>query len=241
MQRNLFHYDVLDSTMKEFERLSGIEINSHKIISADRQSQGLGRGTNQWDSSLGGLWFTFDLAYSDLVDSFALYVGVCLHRSLLNMFEGLKPQLRIKWPNDLYFEDRKLAGILCKHSSESGYVIGIGINTNNTIENPSLAVNTASLAQIIGAPVSNTELMKLFIMIVEENLSQIKTPSLYLDYCNSNLYGLGRMATVSMFENQSRGIIRGLDETGAVLLETADGQTIAFNAGGLAVDPKVKL
>ncbi|HOH47494.1 MAG TPA: biotin--[acetyl-CoA-carboxylase] ligase [Candidatus Cloacimonadota bacterium] len=240
MRRNLFHYDVLDSTMKEYERLCGIEISSAKIVRADRQSQGLGRGANQWDSSLGGLWFTFDLFYPELVDSFALYVGVCLHRSLLSLFDGMKPHLRIKWPNDLFYDDRKLAGILCKHSVETGYVIGIGINTNNTIENPDLVQNTASLTQIIGSPVSNNELMHIFMLSIVENLSQIKNPSLYLDYCNDNLYGMGRYATVNMFENKSRGIIRGLDNSGAVLLETSDGQIKAFNAGGLAVDPSIK-
>lgn len=238
MQRNLFHYDVLDSTMKEFERLSGIECNCYKLVRADRQSQGLGRGTNQWYSSLGGLWFTFDLAYPELVDSFALYIGTCLHRSLVRLFDGLKPKLKIKWPNDLFYDDRKLAGILCKHSEESGYVIGIGINTNNTIDDSTLAANTASLGQIIGAPVSNDELMQIFIKDIEENISMVRYPQSYLEYCNEHLYGLGRRATVSMFENKNSGIIRGLDDTGAVLLETADGLIQGYNAGGLAVEPR---
>lgn len=61
-----------------------------------------------------------------------------------------KQGLRIKWPNDIYFEGRKLAGILCEriHGERESIIIGIGVNVNAREFPPEIAATATSLAQV---------------------------------------------------------------------------------------------
>lgn len=223
--------------MKEYERLHQANPEALWTIRADRQSQGFGRGLNQWHSSLGGLWFSFDMVETRMLESFALYVGACVHKVLLKHFPVLEDKLLIKWPNDIYYGDRKLAGILTRYStSESRYIIGIGINTNNRLEEQSLEQTAAILGDILEDSVSNSFLMAFIIDQIQTDSVVLDNPCSYLDYCDNNLYGKGRQAAVTGETNTHRGKIVGLDPFGAIILEDEAGKQTVHRFGSLLVE-----
>ena len=108
-------------------------------IRADYQTAGRGQTGNSWESEEGkNLLFSALLRYNDLraADQWRLSMLVAL--ALWEVLAKHLPeeQLTIKWPNDIYFGDKKLVGILIENSLVGGYVgysiAGIGVNVNQT-------------------------------------------------------------------------------------------------------------
>lgn len=108
-------------------------------IRADYQTAGRGQAGNSWESEEGkNLLFSALLRYDDLraADQWRLSMLVSLAVWEVLAKHLPEEQLTIKWPNDIYFGDKKLVGILIENSLVGGYVgysiAGIGVNVNQT-------------------------------------------------------------------------------------------------------------
>ncbi len=108
-------------------------------IRADYQTAGRGQAGNSWESEEGkNLLFSALLRYNDLraADQWRLSMLVSLAVWEVLAKHLPEEQLTIKWPNDIYFGDKKLVGILIENSLVGGYVgysiAGIGVNVNQT-------------------------------------------------------------------------------------------------------------
>lgn len=236
--RAQFYYDNLDSTMAELLRLRAAGQSRNRfLVRCGTQSHGAGRDGNCWHSPSGGLWLSFDLAWPASVPSFALYIGRCAHQVLAELFP--LPDLRLKWPNDIWLGDRKLGGILCSHKpSESVYLIGIGINTNVERDQALLEFNAAILSEYTGLSVSNALLAELICRRVERDAGLLATPGGYLDYCAARLYGVGLEAELAHAGGLAQGRIAGLAEDGSLLLDL-QGSVSAFSQGSLKIFPNL--
>ena len=102
------------------------------VILASEQSAGRGRGGKSWHSGIGGLYLSMVLRPRDLVTPSPLTIlaGLAIVMELDRAFPGLQP--RLKWPNDVYVNDRKAGGVLTEAAwtgaSPDHLVIGVGIN-----------------------------------------------------------------------------------------------------------------
>ena len=133
------------------------------------QTAGRGQSGNGWESEEGkNLLCSILLSHQPSEVSrqpfyLNVAVSVAVHRMVNSQFSILNSQLAIKWPNDIYWGDRKIAGILVENAligSEVRYSIaGIGLNVNQT-EWLSNAPNPVSMRQISGAEYDIHELMK---------------------------------------------------------------------------------
>ncbi len=126
------HYSVLSSTNDEAKRLARAGAQELTVVYADKQTHGRGRLQRDWYSpSDSGLYMSLILRpqfSTDLLPLLSLVSGVALCRTL--DLTGIKP--RLKWPNDVFIQDRKLAGILSeavlKPHRVVYAVIGVGLN-----------------------------------------------------------------------------------------------------------------
>ena len=225
---NYLYYKELDSTMLEMERLHAISPRSQFLIRAENQISGMGRSRNRWYSPEGGLWFSFNQFYPWVVDSFALYIGCCLHKTIVSLYPQLSPDLKIKWPNDLYWQRFKLAGILSRFSPfEDNYSVGIGINTNNQISEYE-GIKTISLKQIVGSFISNNYLLQAIMQEVEKSQGALNEPEIYLSYCDQHLYRKGSPALLDMGEKMVSGVLNSLSMSGGILIDSVE-----YNFGSL--------
>lgn len=135
--------DTIDSTNKYLSRsLKEGAIHAPALVVADRQSMGVGRGSHQWWSPDGCLMFSFalPLAIRDPSDSadaalLPLRVGCAMAESVEQI---IAPKPLLKWPNDIYIDDKKVCGVLIEAipvskqnaNSVAEYVtvVGMGIN-----------------------------------------------------------------------------------------------------------------
>jgi BirA family transcriptional regulator, biotin operon repressor / biotin---[acetyl-CoA-carboxylase] ligase len=137
----ILYYENLGSTNQYAkELLTTRHINPGTVICAWRQTAGQGQHGRSFASPLGGLYFSV-LSVPQLVQAdyplITLAVGLACREVLSTLGQV---DIHIKWPNDLYIENKKMAGILCETipqitdtTIQSVVVIGVGINVNNMI------------------------------------------------------------------------------------------------------------
>ena len=138
-------------------------------IRTDYQTAGRGQAGNSWESEEGkNLLFSALLRYEDVLAAeqwrLSMLVAVALWEVLAKYLP--QEQLTIKWPNDIYFGDKKLVGILIENSLKGGYVgysiAGIGVNVNQT-KWLSTAPNPISMKEITGQEYDVEGLMREWI------------------------------------------------------------------------------
>jgi len=154
--QNLLTLKEVDSTNNFLKDLlsNSKPLPEGTVIMAEEQFAGQGQHNNQWHSEPGkNLTFSLLLnpSFLAIADQFDLNRVVSL-----GVFDALQPllgdQLKIKWPNDIYYADKKLGGILIENLLQGAHiknsVIGIGLNVNQ--ENfPDGAGNPTSVWQIL--------------------------------------------------------------------------------------------
>ena len=165
--RVVISMDETSSTNTELKRLHQEKsLPEGSIVMTDYQTSGRGQVGNSWFSGKGNnLLFSF-LLYPHFVvakDQFIIsrIVSLALKMMLNNFMEGIT----IKWPNDIYWNDKKIAGILIENSLAGKQIdftiIGVGLNVNEN-HFPSALPNPISMKQVTGNEYDREELLDIF-------------------------------------------------------------------------------
>lgn len=130
----LHTYAEIDSTSSQLKRMieSCESIDEYTVVIASHQSGGRGQGSNRWSSNAGEN-LTFSLLLRPMIEASShFYLNMCISLGIKKALEKHINGVKIKWPNDIYVNDRKLCGILIEStimgSKISRSIVGIGIN-----------------------------------------------------------------------------------------------------------------
>ncbi len=202
-------------------------------IYTDFQTAGRGAGTNKWHSSRGlniltSIYFETGLAAADQF-VFNLWFATATRRFLAKYV----PEVLIKWPNDMYVRDHKLAGDLTEHSLSGSRldftVAGIGIDVNEE-EFPDWIPNPTSLFLETGQHYDVDALMDEYLAVLQERRPLLSTEhesALREEYL-SHLYRRNEPHLYNIGGQQITAIIRDIDRFGRLVLELPDGNREAF-------------
>ena len=131
------HLERIDSTNAYLQRQQSEHDIRNWVVSADEQTAGKGMGSNGWESEVGkNLTFSLALDMSFLPAERQFLLSEAVPLGIIEVLDTLLPseKLSIKWPNDIYFENRKLAGILINSTIKANMmdvsIFGIGLNVN---------------------------------------------------------------------------------------------------------------
>lgn len=153
---NIIHLNFVSSTNSFASKLLKDERPEEgTIFITEEQSEGRGQGTNTWESENGKNLTLSLVLYPDFLEvSQQFMISKAIALGLQKYLAFRARHISIKWPNDIYYNDKKIAGILIENSiigSKINYsIVGIGININQT-EFKSDAPNPVSLKQILGS------------------------------------------------------------------------------------------
>ena len=168
MAFDITHIDETDSTNRWLREHADIERD--QLVWADYQSAGRGCGSNTWESERGkNLLFSLLLHPHELKANeqfrISMAISVAIVKALTSHLSPLTSHLTplsIKWPNDIYWQDRKLGGILIENRLAGAFVrdsiIGVGLNVNQA-QFISDAPNPVSLRQITGHEYDREQLL----------------------------------------------------------------------------------
>jgi len=230
---NVIHLPFTLSTMDYAQQMMRSEDGrGNFLIIADQQRSGKGRQDAAWFSPLGGLWFTAAIFGLVSKANLTIFTGISLHKIIIGLYPALKDGLKLKWPNDLYYNDKKIAGIITQHYPHYKYhCIGIGINTNVSHFPDHLHDNAGSLMNILGKQVENGKLLAKFCDEFGEQFPEFIENSLDIDYFNQNSLLNGKQITLDTSYEHYTGIARGINQEGALLIELSSKMVQPFYSG----------
>lgn len=233
------HFAEADSTNNIAKSLSP-QAGEAILITADYQTAGRGQRGNTWEAMPGkNLLFSLVLKPGSLSASEQFVICELISVALSHALSAYTEDIRIKWPNDIYFRDQKLGGILIEHdlcgTELSRTIIGIGLNVNQP-HFESDAPNPVSLVQILGHELDREELLQA---ICKEFFSLLRTyerDSLHAHY-NALLYRLDVPARYRDAHSDFRATLRKVERDGRLILEdeTATLRSYLFKEVGYVI------
>jgi len=223
----VFYIEQTLSTMKLAENAATVAPGT--VYLAGMQTAGRGRNPGRvWEGAKNkNLLFTMVLPAEKLaVKPLPVVVGLGI-ALYLEKYHNLHPS--IKWPNDIYINDRKIAGIIIE-SRKGSYNIGIGININQTEFSKSIELSATSLS------IEKSNSFNLHSEL-ENVLIQLKK-ALFLDSwhkeISSRLYNIGKEVVLSIGipgeDKKIKGVIEGIGVSGQLLLRK-EGELLEIYSG----------
>lgn len=220
-------HQLIDSTNDECKRIS---INKNiLVVAADKQTKGKGRKGKKWHSPEGNI--SLSIAFADIGFDMPISIatGILVRDALTEVFN--LSSIKLKWPNDLVYEKKKIGGILVEKEVFANYtkaIVGIGIN----LELDKKESWWGDLKDLNGKnlrdKIINRILMK-FEILLKNGLDDWK--SHWHQSCIHN------DAIISVARNNEtiKGKYLGINDAGELLLEKETGNIISFSSGEVSI------
>jgi BirA family biotin operon repressor/biotin-[acetyl-CoA-carboxylase] ligase len=231
---------VVDSTNQYLlDRIA--ELQSGDACVAEYQQAGRGRRGRQWISPFGANLYLSMFWRLDQGPAAAMGLSLVIGIVMAEVLKDLGAQdVRVKWPNDLYLNDRKLAGILVELTGKTGdaaqLVIGAGINLAMRETNANTINQGWINLQEAGINIDRNELAATLLNELRQSLRQFEIDGLapFIARWRALDNFIDRPVKLLIGEQQIFGIARGIDQQGALLLDQ-DGVIKPFIGGEISL------
>ena len=233
----LKHFEVIDSTNEEARRLALAGERGPVWIAADRQSAGRGRRGRNWESPTGNLAATlFVRPAKPAVDCAQLsFVAAICASDMVTRYAG-SAAVRVKWPNDVLADGKKIAGILLESASAGGERLdwlAVGVGVNLAVFPDGMEFPATSLTALGIAPPSPRDALaalatawaKWYDVWMTRGFADIR------DVWLSRAAGLGTRIRARLQNEETHGVFEGIDATGALILRESLDRVRTISAG----------
>jgi len=228
-QTNHVHYlPSCHSTNEVAQDLLQAGVAEGSVVITDDQFAGKGQSGNVWNSFPGqNLTFSLILHPAFLAPNEQFLITVILSLALKDTLEEILPgEVKIKWPNDIFFNNRKIAGLLIENVLRGNHyescVAGIGLNVNQEdfpedIMGTSLKMATNQQYNLNTILNSLMKSIAGYYQILKEE-SRLNLTDAY----HQSLLGIGEERKFKIRKYEFNGIIQGTDEFGRLLVKKGD-------------------
>lgn len=239
-------YKEVTSTNAVAKELALNALNKNGIVvTAESQSAGKGRLGRPWASAAGaGLWCSIVIAPEMALTEasrFSFIAAVAITESIRQV-TGLEVQ--IKWPNDIVYQGKKLCGILVEMVAEAEqvdfFILGFGINVNQSLQDfpKEIQEKATSLRIETGQSISRAKLLQSILYTLNMNLSVYKKQ--YFEpikekWCDYACLLGEDVVIMNHNKNFYEGELLGIDDDGALLLKSANGDVRRVLAGDVSL------
>ena len=210
------HHRLTDSTNERAKELAGAGAPHGTLITADEQTAGRGRQGREWTAPpRSSVLMSLVLRELDAFLPLTAAVALC---------DALPVEAQVKWPNDVWIEGRKVAGILVEGRPQEGWaVLGIGLNVT-TDAFPAELADTATSLRLAGVDHTPESMLKELVAALSRWLGA--PPDSVLAAWRERDGLKGKRVRWS----DGEGIADGIDDSGALLVETSSGR-LTLDAG----------
>lgn len=224
------------------------------LLVCDRQSLGRGRGNNLWISEEGCLMFSFTSSFRvgqslpcvQYIASIAMIEAVESYVDRLKSVEehvhNCLTRLKIKWPNDIYYDDKKIGGVMCSSTYVKGVyytTIGVGFNLSN--KEPSVCLSDV-VGRKIAEQISREALLAEFVgnfACLKELFSEEGFPCLRQRYLTHWMHSNQQVNIVESVAGSIKNvpmIIKGVTDSGLLLAVNPEGHEYELSPDGNSLD-----
>ena len=239
------HFELPSTNTHLLESVS-VDKATGVVCLAEQQTSGRGRRGRTWVSPFGGnlylsLLWRFAGGAAQLA-GLSLAMAIAVTRALRDI--GLDT-VAVKWPNDILISNRKLAGILLELAGEASgpcsVVVGVGLNVRaSPSEMTAVDQPWIDLESALGKRVSRNELVGILINHLLAAIQEFEQDGLapFLHEWQIHDSYAGKEVILHLPEGSIRGVVKGIDNTGALLLAQA-GEIRRFHSGEISMRPVV--
>jgi len=212
--------------------LKKADLEEGYLIYTDEQTGGVGQRNTFWESQpRKNLLFSFVIRPNKLELQKQFYLSIIVSLALVDLLKKQLPssEVKIKWPNDIFVDDRKIAGVLIENAIQGSrfewVIIGVGLNVNQesfNIENH----YPISLKMILNKGFNRKHLLAEFEVLFAKRYDQLNNEEfeeLLSEYLNI-MYRRDQWCTYYSKGIQFQGTILGIDQYGFLRMETSSGE-----------------
>ena len=238
--KNVLHFETIDST-NDYAKKIGNELRDGSVIISEEQTKGKGRLGRVWESKAGeGIWMSIILK-PNIIPNKAPFITLIAGASIVKALNISGVDAKIKWPNDITINNKKLSGILTELSAEiervNYIVVGIGMNVKDTDFEEELQDKATSLYK------ENYNVSR--VDIVKEILCQFE--KLYLDYIEKDdkkevldicrQYSAIINKEIYVIKNDQKELVDciGINEEGNLIIKNKDGNLEEIMSGEVSI------
>jgi BirA family biotin operon repressor/biotin-[acetyl-CoA-carboxylase] ligase len=233
---NLIYFEELTSTNSQASRMLKEGLAGHGcVIYTDYQTSGRGRAGNRWESKRGkNLLISIILNPESIMPENQFFISMAISLGICDFADNHISGSKIKWPNDIYVNDDKIAGILIENSilgdTIESTIAGIGININQT-EFPSSVPNPASLSMLTGREYDRNICLEELLSYLDVRYGMLmsgKLEQLEKEYI-SRLYWLNEWHSYRSEGKLFKGIAKGISAYGKLIIEDENISSMEFD------------
>ena len=233
------NYIKLDSTTSTnnftYNLLKSGKIKEGIVVTALSQSKGQGQMGLKWESEHGKSILMSIVLSPDILLKNQFHLNICISLALHDFAKKyFKKEPKIKWPNDLLVDRKKLAGILIKNIVKSSTIkdaiIGVGLNVNQ-IKFKHYSLKATSMKKLKEKDFDIEKLRKELLDCIEERYLQFKqgeVEKMREEYITV-LYGINQWRYYKIEGRKIKAKIIGINEIGMLLLEMKNGNSKSFS------------
>ena len=232
------YFETIDST-NDYLR-SAPKDDKTKVCIVEHMSHGKGRLQRNWHAPFGpniymSLLYPFTKDISELA-GLSLVIGLSLCKIINDLYK-LEQPVNVKWPNDIIWQNKKLAGILIEVQAESNGVcyaiIGIGVNVNLSGDIEQISQPWTSISKINN---QYNDRNILYAKLLDNLLNYIKKFEAngfgdFLEEWKANDGLLNKIVSLKSGELVHTGKASGVNDHGHLLITTEDGKIMSFSSG----------
>ncbi len=241
--KQIVYKETTDSTNADARRMAEDKVESGLLVVADSQTAGKGRRGRNWQSAKGtNLYFSLLLKPDFAPDKASMITLVAAYSVAKVIAEHTGLEAKIKWPNDIVVNKKKVCGILTEMSMERDYihhiVVGIGINVNEEVFSEDIVSMATSLKIESKKVISRASLLCDILAEFEKDYeiflmaTDLKP---FVEEYNKRLVNKGSLVKVLDPKGEFTGIAGGINEEGMLLVFKEDGQIERVYAGEVSV------
>ncbi len=249
-QFTVHHFVEVTSTNDVLREMAMKGAPSWTVVRSDMQTKGRGRDNRPWHSAAGkGLWMSV-LLRPDLAPKYLNFINLICAISIADVIEhlllsiGKTASIGLKWPNDVWMNGKKICGILPECSLTGDVVqyliLGIGVNINHKeIDFPEeLRPVATSLWLNTKVEWSLTHVFQEILFTIYYNYYSYipqRFNELIQKYRNKMLF-IGQKRTINLNGTVYEGIIKGIDDSGYLIISDQAGKTYYLNSGEIILN-----
>lgn len=241
--RHVERHESLRSTNDRAAELAGVpELPLPAAVLTAEQTAGRGRGGNVWRSGPGALTFSLVVVPSlprERWPLLSLAAGLAVRDAVATVAVG--HDVRVKWPNDVHLDGRKVGGILIEVPSPRRAVVGVGINADNTLADAPQEIRTraVSIREAMGRRCDVGDLLVGTLVRLEAEFAELATwravpAARWARHCLLT----GRAVRLRTPAGDAAGLCRGVTADGGLILDGPAGgvfyagEAVMFSEGG---------
>lgn len=244
----LLIFDKIDSTNDEALRLAKSRVNGNFVIIAKDQTKGRGTKGKSWESIIGNLHMSIllqSLVSIDRIKELSFLTAIVVREAILeciDKFKAPKVDIKLKWPNDVLIDGKKVSGILLESTNIQGInyaIIGVGVNTYFVPSTRSISA-TSLLSE--GVVFKNPDsFLNIFMNQFQFHYFKWKKAGSFDSIRRWWLecaYKLNSSIIVDNGEEKIFGIFKGVDNQGGICVELINGELCSYSSGQVTYPDK---